>query len=167
MKIFVVINIYSLSNNNLKYYIFTGHAPAIPHPFRAFLDRIVSTDEFNASDDKLQFVLSVLDSNGVRDRPTDEEIRQFVYVRNLTSHLVEIVMEDENFKPTKSFKDCEFVSEANLYVLDADKNAGSNFEFVELFEAPSIEDGLNKTDLDPQLIPVPNLLDDYDELERY
>ena len=107
-------------------------------------------------------MLDVLEANNVHDRPTDQAIRQFVYVRNLTSHLVEIVVED--FKPTKMFKSC-ISEQTDLYVVDevqsVDKNV--NFELIELFEG--VEDDLNKSD--PQLIPVPNLLEDYDELERY
>ena len=152
---------YTVKNNSFNLF-FTGYAPAIPHQFSLLLDRIFSTEEFNKTDNKIQFVLDVLEANNVHDRPTDQAIRQFVYVRNLTSHLVEIVVED--FKPTKMFKSC-ISEQTDLYVLDevqsVDKNVG--FELIELFE--DVEDDLNKSD--PQLIPVPNLLDDYDELERY
>ena len=110
-------------------------------------------------------MLDVLDANNVHDRPTDQAIRQFVYVRNLTSHLVEIVVED--FKPTNrmaDFKSC-ISEQTDLYVVDEVQSVDKNvdFELIELFE--DVEDDLNNSD--PQLIPVPNLLEDYDELERY
>jgi len=176
--------------------IVKGHAPCISHPFRLILDRIFSADEFNHAENKLQFVLNVLNNNfPALDRPTDGEIQQLIYIRNLTCHLVEIETEDlkqiakSNLKENisigeMSFSTCEYgdisdkTTAANIYMLnsngddvigiDANKNEDSSchFQTLEFLDAQNIENSLDKTNMDPHLIPVPNLLS-CDELDDY